>query len=515
MLVSTLSGKVQGFEKDGAVQFRGVPYAAPPTGQLRFKAPAPTVPWDDVLDCTAHRASATQDVGGMEAFLGGSGSRIPTSEDCLYLNVFTPAADDAARPVMVWIHGGAFVSGSGSVPWYNGARLAVGGDVVVVTIIYRLGAWGFLHLEHLLGDAFAGSGNNGILDQVAALEWVRDNIAAFGGDPSKVTIFGESAGGMSVGTLLGLPAAKGLFKGAIAQSGAARNVLKREAAEANALVLLEHVGLDAAHARDLLEVPTDRLLEAQQAMVGTNTSFDTATTSGLALRLVPVVDDMVVPEAPIKAVSNGSADGVAVLTGTTHDECTLFLLMAQASGDLPDGKLEARCERIFGAGRGREAVERYRSAAATAAGSAGSNGDVWCAVLTDQVFRLPSIRLAETLAARGQSDTWMYRFDQPSKAFGGALRACHAVEIPFVFDNLHRRGVEQFIGPVTDEVQALARAMSRAWLAFAHHGDPNHEGLPDWPRYDAEQRATMLFDTPAALAHDPDGPTRELWAELI
>ena len=221
----------------------------------------------------------------------------------------------------------------------------------------------------------------------------------------------------------------------------------------------------------------------------------------LDLRLVPVVDGTVLEAPPLEAL----ADDVAVMTGTTNDECALFLLMAQAAGDLPDAKLVARCSRIFGQGRGHKAADVYREQAG------GSNGDAWCAVLTDLVFRVPAIRLAEALVAQGQSDVWMYRFDHPSPAFGGALKACHAIEIPFVFDNLHRRGVEQFVGPVDATTQGLAQEMSGAWLAFAHHGNPNHEGLPEWPAYDPDRRATMLFGTPTALADDPDATARELW----
>ena len=501
MLVSTVGGKVQGFEKDGVQQFRGIPYAAPPVGARRFKPPAPAVPWDDVLDCTGHRASAAQAVGGMEAFLGGSGSRIPTSEDCLYLNVFTPAADDGARPVMLWIHGGAFVSGSGSVPWYNGARLATQGDVVVVTINYRLGAFGFLYLGDVLGDEYATSGNCGLLDQVAALEWVRDNIAAFGGDPAKVTIFGESAGGMSVGTLLGTPAAHGLFRGAIAQSGAARTVLPLDSAREVAAGIVADLG----GAGSVLDAPTEQILAAQAKVVGANTTFSAAASAdGFGLRLVPVVDGHVLPEPPIDAVAAGSAAGVSVIAGTTRDECTLFLLMAQAAGDLEDGKLVERCGRIFGADRGADAAKRYRAATGDT-----SNGDAWCAVMTDLVFRIPSIRLSEALLAAGQRDVWRYRFDYPSSAFDGALRACHAVEIPFVFDNLDRAGVEQFLGPVSDATRELAATMSGDWLAFAHGDEPS------WPRYDTASRTTVLFDAPTTVAADPDGDTRELWDGVI
>ena len=248
------------------------------------------------------------------------------------------------------------------------------------------------------------------------------------------------------------------------------------------------LGVDA---RDLLDLPTDRIVAAQVELASV---ASTERPGMLDLRLVPVVDGTVLHDPPLEAL----ADDVAVMTGTTHDECTLFLLMAQAAGDLPDAKLVARCSRLFGQGRGHKVADAYRAQAG------GSNGDAWCAVLTDLVFRIPSIRLAEALLAQGQSDVWMYRFDHPSSAFGGALKACHAIEIPFVFDNLHRRGVEQFVGPVDDDMRSLATAVSDAWLAFAHGRNPG------WPAYDVEKRATMLFQTPPTVVEDPDGSTREL-----
>ncbi|MGH8979270.1 MAG: carboxylesterase/lipase family protein, partial [Acidimicrobiia bacterium] len=240
-IAATRSGKVEGGEHDGILVFKGIPYATPPVGARRWLAPEREEPWDGVRDATQFSAQSAQGAFAMNAMFGGP--EPVTSEDSLYLNVWTPACDDAQRPVMVWIHGGAFVFGSGDTPWYHGTAFAKHGDVVVVTINYRLGAFGFLHLADLFGDAFAGSGNAGILDPVAALEWVRDSIAAFGGDPENVTVFGESAGGGSVGTLLGLPAARGLFTKAIPQSGASSWYATREPATSIAQGFLANLGV--------------------------------------------------------------------------------------------------------------------------------------------------------------------------------------------------------------------------------------------------------------------------------
>lgn len=503
MLVSTTNGKIQGFEKDGVVQFRGVPYAAPPVGPLRFRSPQPAASWDGVRDCTRYGASALQNLGGMEALAGGRGSSLPTSEDCLFLNLWTPAADDGGRPVMVWFHGGAFTSGSGSIPWYSGSRLATAGDVVVVTVNYRLGLFGFLHLAPLLGDEYVGSGNAGLLDQVAALGWVRDNIAAFGGDPQRITIFGESAGGMSVGTHLGSPRSRGLFQRAIPQSGTANVCVPATAAEALAQEALRVLDLDEATADALLTLAPERLLAAQEHVAPPGgSSLD----GSRFLRLAPVIDGVVLPEPPLAAVAAGSADGVDVVVGTTRDECNLFLLMAQ--GEVDEPRMARAFERVF-AGNAQHALDVY-----TANRPGASPRDVVSAMMTDRIFRQPAIRLAETLAAREAGRVWSYRFDWASTAFDGLLGACHALEIPFVFDNLDRKGVEFFLGPVDERARRLAHSMSRAWLGLATAGDPNHDDLPEWPEYDGARRSTMVLGDPSQLVDDPDGEERELWAAV-
>jgi para-nitrobenzyl esterase len=502
VIASTTSGKVAGFEKDGVLQFRGVPYAAPPVGPRRFQPPAPVEPWTEVLECRSYGATAPQAAGGIERMLG-AGS-IPADEDCLFLNVWTPGLDDAARPVMVWIHGGGFQTGSGSVPWYSGSRLASAGDVVIVTINYRLGALGFLHL----GDEVPGSGNAGILDQVAALQWVRDNIAAFGGDPAAVTIFGESAGGMSVGTLLGTPAAGGLFRSAIAQSGAAHNSMPAEAADHVTGVVLDELGLDRGRVGELREVGVDRLLAAQEAAGRRLQGSALVPGSGL-LPFQPVVDGVALPRPPLDAIRDGSAAQVALLTGTTREEWNLFHLMARATGSLSEDELVHRCERTFGAGAGEAAIATYRADSPDA-----TPDDLWIAVQTDRVFRIPAIRMAEAQSHQ-QPSTYTYEFTWASTAFGGALGACHAIEIPFAFDNLHRKGVEMFLGTIDEHARALATATSRAWLAFARTGDPNHDGLPAWPAYESGRRATMELGTTCEVHDDPRAAARVLWDGVI
>ncbi len=501
MRATTTGGTVEGFESDGILQFRSIPYAASPEGHGRFRAPQPVEPWSGVRDATQHGSIAPQAASMLESMLGTK--QRPMGEDCLTLTVTTPSLD-GSRPVMVWIHGGGFQTGSGSVPWYDGRQLARHGDVVVVAINYRLGALGWLRVDHLLGDEYAGSGNSGLRDQIAALSWVQENIAGFGGDPEQVTIFGESAGGMSVATLLGTPAAAGLFNRAIAQSGACHNIAEPdEAAAATAAVLRQLGGDDDADPELLLSTPAEHLVTAQEAAAA---ELQRQPDARLRLPFAPVHDGVVLPEPPLDRVRAGGASEVSLLTGTTADEWALMHLGARQKMD--DERLLRRADRAF-AGRGAEALDVYRRSRPDA-----TTDELWVALMTDIVFRIPAIRLAEAQVAH-QPDTWMYRFSHRSPAFDGRLGACHAIEIPFVFDNLARGGVEAFVGDTDDDLQRLAAVTSSAWLSFARTGDPGHEGLPTWPRYDEERRAVMDFDSTCQLLDDPEGAERVLYDGIL
>jgi len=500
VIVETTTGKVRGLEKRGVLQFRGIPYAT----AERFRPPQPVEPWSGVRDATSFGLICPQNPSPTEAVLGGQDR--PSGEDCLVLNVFTPAADDAGRPVMVWIHGGAFVSGSGSIVWYDGTQLARRG-VVVVTINYRLGALGFLHLGHLDGE-FAGSGANGIRDQVAALRWVRDNIAAFGGDPGNVTIFGESAGGMSVGTLLGTPEAAGLFHRAIAQSGAASNVHAPDVAEWVTSRLLAALDLTPAGFDALLEAPVEDVLRAQAAVaaeVEAGATRDDGSRPG-GLPFQPVVDGAVLPRPPLEAVAAGSAAGIPLVVGTTADEWNLFHLQQRLAGSLTEERVRRRIARLVGADRAGDVVDAYRRALPEA-----DPDGVVCAFMTDLVFRQPAIRLAEAQAPH--APVWMYRFDLASTAMGGALGACHAIDVPFVFDNLDRGGVEILLGELDDGARALADRTAGAWVQTARTAAPAHDDL-EWPAYDTADRLTCVLDRAPRVEADPEADRRRLWEEL-
>lgn len=483
---ATRSGKVEGVEIDGVQVFRGIPFAAPPVGPRRFLPPVREDAWSGVRDATHFGAESVQSDTPIARMLGSSGS--DSSEDSLYLNVWTPACDDARRPVMVWIHGGAYIFGSGAVSWYDGTRFARHGDVVVVTINYRLGPFGFLHLADQFGAKFAGSGNAGILDQIAAVEWVRDCIAGFGGNPDDVTLFGESAGANSVVTMLAMPATRGLFHKAIAQSSAGAWVNTSDQAAAIAKRTMGHLGVRAGDTDALRAVPAARLLAAES---GLNTD-PTAGAAGLTWQ--PVIDGEVLFDAPRDAIAAGCAAGVHLLTGTNEHEMTLFQILDATLTDLDDGAI---AQRLAPWTDDPAAIVRaYRAASPDASTQA-----IWLALATDGVFRIPAIRLAEAQLAHGP--VWMYRFSWESPAFGGVLRSTHGIEIPFVFDNLDRNteGVTGR-GP---ERQGIADHMHRAWIAFARSGDPG------WPAYDLAQRATMRFDVKPEVLDDPEGAERRAW----
>ncbi|HYD10721.1 MAG TPA: carboxylesterase/lipase family protein [Acidimicrobiales bacterium] len=497
--VQTTSGPVVGLDNGGVQVFKGIPYAEPPVGDRRWRPPVARTPWTEPLECFHTGKLAAQNASPLEGMLGGGAP--PIGDDCLSLNVWTPAADDARRPVLFWIHGGAFVTGTGATPWYDGSQFASQHDVVVVTINYRLPALGFLHLgdiaESAGGDSkdWEGSGNAGILDQAFALGWVNENIAAFGGDPGNVTIFGESAGGMSVGTQLGLPASKGLFRRAIAQSGAAGNVHAREAATNAARAFLAEVGVGEDELHRLRELPVEEILRAQDVV---NAARGNATGG---LPFMPCADGVTLPVPPMDAVASGSSAGVDLLIGTNLDEMTLFTMMDPRLASLDDAGLVKLFGTIFGADRAADAVDTYRKDRGGA-----THGALWNAALADRVFRAPAVRLADAQSAH--ANAYVYLFTWASTAFDGRLGSTHALEIPFVFDNLDATGVSFLTGDITEEMRDLAAWMHASWASFARTGDPG----AGWQRWDATTRpTTVIAGDRQEVELDPSGHELSLW----
>ncbi len=488
--VPTRSGRLAGRASRGLVTFRGVPFARPPLGELRFRPPLPPEPWQGVRPANRFAKVAPQSlplpiVALQMIGVGGS----VQSEDCLYLNVWTPAADGRRRPVLVWLHGGAFVMGSGSTNLYSGERLARRGDVVVVTLNYRLGVLGYLNLK-ALSDGEDVPANLGLRDQIAALEWVRDNIEAFGGDPENVTIFGESAGAMSVGTLLGTPRARGLFRRAIAQSGAADNVSSAEEATEVAELFLRELGPSARDLSALRAAPLCDILEAQRAVM-------VPLLRGRQLVLQPSIDGETLPDAPLRAIEAGLSQSVSLLLGTNRDEFKLFTFGDRKALRIEEETLRRRLATALpgkdfdGTPLAELALELYGSDDPRLGHR--SPGERWIAFQSDRIFHWPAARLAERHArSGGRSYTYLFTWTPPLLA--DRLGACHGLEIPFVFGTLRDPFLRATLGSMKG-ARDLSDRMQEAWLAFARNGDPRHAGLPDWPRFDAERHLTMLLDT--------------------
>jgi para-nitrobenzyl esterase len=490
--VRTQQGVVRGRMDEGVATFKGIPYAAPPFGANRFTPPQAAGRWDGVREAFNYGPTVPKppyfppfDVLLPEPAIPG--------QDCLNLNIWSPDVGRTGLPVMVWIHGGAFANGSSAIPQYDGSRFARDG-VVCVTINYRLGADGFLYL----GD---GPSNLGLLDQIAALAWVQENIAAFGGDPDNVTIFGESAGAMSVSTLLSIPRTKGLFRRMIAESGAGHHVISSATAQKVGQYLAEKLGVEPTR-EAIAAVPIDHLLQIQVELSGDVFNNPDPTrwgeVAGNLMPFEPVIDGDLLPARPIDSIVAGAGAGIDVLIGTNTDEEMLFMLPNGAINYINEDALTGA---IMAYGLPvAETIATYRKIRSDA-----SAGELFVYILTDWFFRVPAIRLAEA-HTKGSGSTYMYEFAWPSPKFDGKLRACHGLEIPFAFDTLDKEGYEALMGP--NPPQQLADAMHAAWVAFATSGNPG------WPQYDLNRRATMRFDTKQELVEDPRSAERLMWEGL-
>lgn len=486
-VVRVSGGSVRGVNRDGVNAFLGIPYAAPAVGADRYRAPQPVVPWEGERAATEHGPTAAQSAypAPMDSVLPSS---VAPGDD--YLNVSVWAPDGASGlPVMVWIHGGAFVRGANSVPTYDGSAFARDG-VVVVGINYRLGVPGFAVLD-------GAPTNLGLRDQVAALEWVRDNVAAFGGRPDDVTIFGESAGGMSVATLMASPAARGLFHRAAIQSGGGTAVCTLEDARRVSAEIAAHLGVPAT-AEAFAALDPEAVVAAQSA-VGLAIQADpdpqrwgaSVLRGGLGIMsLFPVVDGDIVPGVPEDLVREGSAAGIPLLIGTTREEFRLFLVPTGVAAGVTEQVLPHLAQRY---GWPEHAVETYAANRPTA-----SPGDVASAILTDAGFRSPTARLAAAQhAAGGRVQVYEFGWQTPVAGLG----ACHALELAFVFDTLD--GARAIVGDAAPA--ALATQLHRAWVGFGSTGDAG------WPAWTPERPAVMVFDVESSVVEGPRADELALW----
>ena len=492
----TTLGALQGAEDDGAIVFRGVPFAKPPVGALRWRQPEPLEPWTGVRDATEFGASAMQRVlpGDLGDLIGIPLQEI--SEDCLYLNIWTPALDGRKRPVMVWIHGGGNTVGSGTQPRIDGRRLALAGDVVVVTTNYRLGAFGFLHAPVL-----GAYGNEALLDQAAALFWVRREIAAFGGDPENVTVFGQSAGGFDIAHLMAMPSAAGAFDKAVPMSGSLiRTIRKEEARGVAEQFFTQFRAVDEPER--LREAPAEEILEYQVELTG----------GGLGgVRFGPTADGYALGmDAEARIGAGIQTRGMPLLIGHTRDEFAVFTETNEAFAEFGEDDLFGAAALQFGV-RTAEGIDVYRSARAER-GEPTDPRSIYTALMTDAMFRIPAIATAEA-QARHTPDVWFYRFDYPSPAYDGRLGACHSLDIPFIWGTYDAENMRRFCGD-GPQLAELSETMMSTWLSFAKTGNPNWEGIPDWPRYTAETRSVMSLDLTPSVEQDPAAAEREFWQSL-
>ena len=484
--VTTTAGPVVGIDAPDHQRFLGIRYAAAPSGDLRWAAPIPPTPSTEPFDATTFGPAAWQPTGGpLDGLVPGMGSE-DQGDDCLSLNVWTPAADAAGRPVLVWIHGGAFSLGAGSLSAYDGTRLATRTDCVVVTINYRVGALGFLVIE----DPSAAT-NLGILDQIAALEWVRDNIAGFGGDPANVTIFGESAGAGSVLSLLSAPGAQGLFHRAIVQSGATELMLDRERGRLVLEAFARSAGVDPDELDALRALSPESVRAAPAEAAGS--LFATVGT----MPFHPCVDDEVLPYTWQEAAERGVST-VPLIIGTTRDEMALFSSFDPGAASLDDTGLRAR---LAHSGLDPDtAIDAYAATGTTEPPA------VWGRITTDRAMWIPALRFAAAYAQH--APVWMYRFDWP--AANPALGAPHGVDIPFAFDTIDEGGWDRFVADPAD-AHRLARTIQQLWAAFARTGEPTIDAI-GWPRYDTDSRTTLILDRQPHLEQDPNGAVRQVWS---
>ncbi|MBI2149079.1 MAG: carboxylesterase/lipase family protein [Acidobacteria bacterium] len=487
--VQTTAGRVRGLVRYGVNQFYGVPYAGSTAGANRFMPPLKPASWTGVRDCFEVGERAPQDEAGPISEVFSLDRREPMGEDCLKVNVYTNGLDNRRRPVMVWLHGGGFSSGSGNWLLYDGTNLARKEDVVVVGVNHRLNLFGFLYLADLGGEKWTNATNAGMQDIVAALTWIKENIAAFGGDPANVTIFGQSGGGSKVTTLMAMPSAKGLFHRAIAQSGSQFRGATRANATKAAEEFLARAGLKSNQLDQIQKMPWRQLREAFEKRPGIQ-----------GLGGGPVVDGTSLPRDQWYPDAPEVSAAVPFMQGSTETEDAWS--DPPPPLEMPEEEMLSRVKRIVRNDdvKAKELIALYRK---THPGI--TNTDVWLIMQADNSRRANAQLLAELKVAQGKAADYQYYFTWRSPVHKGQMKSYHTLEIPFTFYNVDIAASMTGSG---NERYALANKMSAAWAAFARNGNPNHPNLPDWPAFTAAQRATMIFNNECKAVNDPNREER-------
>ncbi len=504
-VMETDSGKVRGYIRRGVYTFRGIPYGAPTSGKRRFLPPAKPKPWKGVRSSLTYGYVSPQEPRGHwdkdeVAFVYQWDDGVQ-NEDCLRVNVWTPGLDGGKRPVMVWLHGGGFSTGSAhDMKTYDGENLARRGDVVVVSLNHRVGAVGFLNLASIGGEKYAESGNAGMLDIVAALEWVRDNVRNFGGDPANVTVFGQSGGGGKVTALMGMPKAAGLFHRAIVQSGSMLHMPSPDKTAKLAEAVLKELGISKASFEQVHTLPVERIVAAGIAAakaVYPPADFSKPFDFGRHAELMPwapTVDGVILPASPFGDGAPAISAKVPLLVGSTRTEFGIGWGWPEFE-DFTLGELTGAITKGHGKELGARVLDALRH------GHPGAKPCDLYALWQSSGVRLATIRQASAKAAQGTAPVYVYLFAWNTPVLDGRLRSYHCAELPFVFDNTDRCDAATGGGPAA---RALAAKVSGAWVQFARTGNPNHGALPRWPAFTTKKGATMIFDNTCAVVENPD-----------
>lgn len=500
-VAATKSGKLEGVFEDGLYVFKGIPYAAPPVGPLRWMPPRPVKPWRGVRPAKAYGAIAPQNLMPIPMPGAPNFNEMRQDEDCLSLNIWTPGLDNARRPVLFWIHGGAFIIGTGCESFLENGVLSKRGDIVLVSINYRLGAFGFMNLKEVTGGGIPATGNEGLLDQVMALDWVLENIGAFGGDPINITVSGFSAGGMSTGDLLGMPQAKGKFQKAINRSGSGNVVGTLESAVKISEKYLGILGIRGSDAGALRALTTKQLMDAQMELQNRLREAEYRLTP-----FQPVLDGEVLPEWPLAAIKKGSAKNIPVIAGTSLDELKMSTTMDPVTRNVDEAGIVSRLNDLLPAELVPGLIIAYR-AALKKRGIEPTPAEILGSVNTDYLFRIPTLRLVELQRDNG-APAYNYLFTLRSPAMGGILGAMHGLDNPFLFGCLD----PNFTGAGPEE-QSLSRKMQDSTIAFMRTGDPSCESIGKWPVY-GKERLTMILDKKTRVEAAPYEDVRRAWGNF-